>query len=457
MTVETAQPRRVRFKGNSRRVRAVVFCLLLITLWYFQLFSFLLNGMAIRQLRVDHFDRTETFLRWSVSLGDRNPETYRLLARLDQKLSRYEEFSEHIKMFSSLGGDSKIARREEILFRATTGEASKLMNELAKMLIDQEDDADEVCSAFANGFLVDQEFEQAFVLIDQWKKSFPQDPRPHAANGRVQNYLSNNAVAEKEYRDALLKCPSHYPSAFALGRLLLETQHPQEALELYSRCLSMGKNAAAKIGAAKCYRQLGKTERARKLLLEVIDLPRQEVVTSYRHLGEVLEGEPAALELGSIELGAGNNEVALKHLTTAYEADPTDLDVRYTRAMALRQCGKNKAGTREMRAVNEARKALQIADKIVDKINPLEPQVEERIQVGQLYLENGSLRTAEYWLKSALAFDSRSVAAHELLAELYSRKAKEDKGFESDFQYHKDQVQKLSPQTTPDDISNPSE
>ncbi len=455
MTVKTAHSRRVRPKGKTRRVRAVVFCLLVTALWYFQFFSFLLNGLAIRQLRVDHFDRTEKLLRWSVSLRDRNPETYRLLARLNQKLSQFEEFSKHIKMFSDLGGDPNIARREEILFRATTGEARALMSELANLLIDQEGDADEVCSAFANGFLVDQEFEQAFVLIDQWKINFPDDPRPHAANGRVQDYLSNNAVAEKEYNDALLKCPSHYPSAFALGRLYLESQHPREALELYSRCLSMGKNAAAKIGAAKCYRQLGDTEQARKLLLEVIDLPREELVISYRYLGEVLEGEPAALELGSIELGAGNNEAALKHLTTAYNADPTDLDVRYTRAMAMRQCGQVELGNKELQAVNDSRKALQIADKIVDKINPLEPHVEERVRVGQLYLENGSLRTAEYWLKSALAFDSRSLAAHELLAELYSRKARKDKRLEPDSKYHKSRVQELSPGSSSDDTGNP--
>jgi hypothetical protein len=58
----------------------------------------------------------------------------------------------------------------------------------------------------------------------------------------------------------------------------------------------MGKTATAKIGAAKCYRQLRETEQTRKLLLEVIDLPRDEVMPSFRHLEEVLEGEPAALE-----------------------------------------------------------------------------------------------------------------------------------------------------------------
>ncbi|WP_145205390.1 tetratricopeptide repeat protein [Thalassoglobus polymorphus] len=430
--------------SRQRIQRFIAMLLILVGLWYFQTFSYLSNWRAEQHLKVDHFDRAENALDWSLFFRDRNPETYRLRARLNRKLGQYDLFSENLEQFAQLGGDPLQARREEILARASGGEAPALMEELVKMLKNQEGDADEVCSAFANGFLVGQEYNQAFVVIENWKQSYPEDPRPHYTNGRVQDYLQNDYVAEQEYRDALAKCESHYPSAFALGRLLLETQHPQEAIKFFSRCLAMKKNGAAKVEIGKCYRQLGETEKAREVLEEAMNLPIDELMASYLLIQEIPAGNPAAFELGSLELGAGNNEAALKFLNIAYEADPSNLDVRYARAIALRQSGATEAGSAELQAVNNARTALQKADKIIDGINPVHPYVEERLQVGELYLNNGSLKTAEFWLKSVLAYEPTSIRAHELLSELYTRKAKRDSLFLKEAEYHSKTANRLS-------------
>ncbi len=444
MTPDPANSASAPVLNRKRILRFFVLLLILWGLWFFQAFSSLLNQQALRHLKVDHFDRAQNALAWALFFRDGNPETYRLRARLNRKLGQYELFSENLDQFAKLGGDSSKARREEILARASGGEAPALMEEFVNMLTNQEGEGDEVCSAFANGFLVGQEYSQAFVVIDNWKQSYPEDPRPHYANGRVQDYLQNDLVAEKEYRDALMKCQTHYPSAFALGKLLLETQHPEEAIEFFSRCLEMQMNTAAKVQLGKCYRQIGETEQARDYLEQAMDVPVSDLMASYLRINETPAGNPAAFELGSLELGAGNNKAALDALEVAYNADPSDLDVRYARAVALRQAGETEAGSAELQAVNNARNALREADKIIDGLNPVEPFVEERLQVGELYLNNGSLKTAEFWLKSVLAYEPGSIRAHELLVALYKRKAKKDALFAKEAAYHLKTAKQLS-------------
>ncbi len=387
-------------------------------LWGTGACSFLFNEFAQRAIQRDHLDEAFDWLIWSGACRDGNPETHFWRARVSRKLGLIDEFVAERERFVNSGGDRTRARRETSLAKAHLGEAQGLVQELADLLVEQDGDGDEICEAFANGFLIQNDYQQAFVLIEQWKQSFPNDPRPHFANGRVQDHLNNWPAAEKEYRDALAKQPDHYPSAYNLARLLLVNNHPADALPLFERSLGMRYNAIARIGIAKCQRQVGQTDLSRQTLTDVLREPAEHLSLSYQRLGEKLEGNPAAAELGSLELSAGRFASALKFLSIAHQANPRDLDVRYARALALRQAGQVAEGAQEIEAANAARAALVNADQIVDKLNPLQPQVEERLQVGEIYLRHGSLKTAEFWLTSALAHAPDSDRGRALLKEL---------------------------------------
>lgn len=411
-----------RATGSGRwRYRTVAFiCAIVVVvgLWATDSLSQFCNHRILVALQRDQLDDALAWLSWSEACRDGNPETIFWKSRLLRKAGRFEEFARELGRYLEVSGDRQRVQREKAMARASFGEAESLMQELADMLVQQEGDGDELCSSYANGFIRINEYQQAFVLIDHWKTAYPADPRPHYMNGKVQDHLSNWPVAEKEYRDALAKQPDHYPSAYSLARLLLANNHPVEALALFETCRGMKYNAAPLIGMAKCLRQNGQTDAARECLKEALSHSAEDRALSFQRLHETEEGNTGEVEFGSLELAAGNYESALQHLSVAYAANPRDLDVRYSRAVALRQSGKKEEGAKELEATNAARQALVEADRIVDLIDPLKPQVPERLQIGEIYLHHGSLQTARFWIESALAHDSTSDKGRQLLAEL---------------------------------------
>lgn len=408
--------------GSGRwRFRTVALLCAVVTvigLWATDSFSQYCNHRIVLSLQRDQLDEALAWLNWSEACRDGNPETLFWKSRLLRKSGRFEEYAQELERYLDVSGDRLRVQREKAMARASFGEAENLMQELADMLVQQEGDGDELCSSYANGFIRVNEYQQAFVLIDHWKTAYPLDPRPHYMNGKVQDHLSNWPVAEREYREALAKQPDHYPSAYSLGRLLLANNHPVEALAQFETCRAMKYNAAPLIGMAKCLRQNGQTEAARECLKEALTHSAENRALSFQRLHETEEGNTAEVELGNLELAAGNFESALEHLSIAYAANPRDLDLRYSRAVALRQSGKKDEGAKELEATNAARQALAEADRIVDLIDPLKPQVPERLQIGEIYLHHGSLQTARFWIESALAHDSSSDKGRQLRAEL---------------------------------------
>ena len=408
------------FWQRRRRIACGVLLAAIATAWYQDALSAYPNRKADRCLKIDHLDDAEWWLDLSEMCLDQNPRTSLLRARIARKKGDAELFTDYLRSFIDQGGSPDRAEKENILAAAAAGQSPALMGQLADLLIAQDIDTDEVCCAFANGFLVANDLQQAFVLIHEWKQSFPEDPRPHYANGRVQDHLSNQAVAEQEYLLALDRVPDHYPSAFALGRLLLENNHPAEALDCFRICLPMKHSAAARIGEAKCLRQLGEIDQAKQILDNVVSLPLEELRTAYERVSETIEGRPDCAELGSLLVSTGEAEEAINYLTMALDANPRDLDVRYSRGIALRETGRVEEGLAEIASVSAAREELTRADRIVDSIDPTRPQVPERIQIGEIYLNHGSFKTSEFWLLSALSHDHENPRALELLIRLYT-------------------------------------
>jgi len=425
--------------GRIRRfaVVAAILGVVLSVLWWSRVVSGLCNSRARRLIAEDHLGQAQTWLDRSRLLNDGNPETFLLLARVDRKLQRLDDFQVHLRQAVQAKMDRRVIEREQVLMQAAMGRASAHLNELAEYMIRQDGDEAEVCSAFVNGFVIEQQFDRAFTLIDLWKSGFPEDPRPFCANGRIQSFLGKAELAAAEYRRGLELCPDHYPSAVLLGRYLRESHDVDEAKVLFERCLTMRWNSAPQLELAKCLREMNDVDRARTLLIEVLNRPTDEVELSYLQLGESLFGDPAAAELGSLELAANRSEDALRYFQQAYAADPTDLDVRYGRALALRQTGNLAETAKELEAVNAARTALREADTLVDAMDPVSPHVEQRIRIGEIYLQHGSARVAEYWLKSALAFDPAARRAHELLAELYERRMTADPKYRPLVEHHR--------------------
>lgn len=412
-------------------IKLLLFGLLLLAGGKWGAFASLPNWIAWKAIESRNLEGALWWAHLAEWLSWNSGESEFIIARALRKQGKLDRVGEYLNRAAKLGVDKDRVEREELLAMAQSGEIARIQLRLDRMLIDQQGDGAEIAEAYANGLVICHRFEEAIAVLIAWQEAYPEDPQANYARGRIYDHQGRSEEAEVEYRAALKKSPTHHASQFALGRLLLSRNMTEEALEMFTRCESMGHNAAARINRSRCLRGLGRTDEALKILKEVVREPQSEILASYQSVGEVPETLTAQFELGTLESALDNHAEALPLLQKAVDFDPNDLKARYALAVALRGVGERAKAAEEFDRVQKSRIALREVDRLVDEIvaNLGDPQIEKRFRVGELYMMHGSRKTAEFWLKSVLARDPRHKATHALLARYYADKAKQNPSF----------------------------
>ncbi|MBC8113221.1 MAG: hypothetical protein H7062_02495 [Candidatus Saccharimonas sp.] len=346
----------------------------------------------------------------------------------------------HLRQARLLGADVEAIRREELLARAQSGEIKPIQHELNALLIDQRGDGREISESLVNGLVINNQLDEAFVVLDAWRLSFPKDGHPDYVTGRIAEYQSQNAEVEAAYRAALECEPTHRPALYRLGRLLLRTRRAEEALVTFQRLGKLNVGAAAVMGEAEAALKLGNGLEARRLLRSLLQLPRADFERSLILVDEAIEETSVELELGIVESELGNHVEALRLLDTALSQDTNNLTARYAHAVELRENNRVEESARELAAVANSRKMLAEVDVLIDQIHQTSKDkgsVDEKLRVGELYMQHGSRKTGEFWLKQALLVDPHCTKAHELLMAYYESLSKTRPGFQKLAERHR--------------------
>jgi FimV-like protein len=374
-------------------------------------------------LTENRLEDAERWLDWARALSPEDAQNALLSARIARHRGDPERLGDQLDRARLWGADETELERERLLALAQAGELDLAEDQLFDWLASGDREADEISDALANGLAAAGRFEEAISVIDAWRKDYPEDPRCDYRLGRIFEHQERYDDAEERYREALVKCPRYYPAAFSLGRVMLHQKRGEEAEKMYRYCLQMGQPAAAKIELAVALKSLGKSDEARELLREVLDLGRDAHTASYASVDENPEGYRAAAEYGRLEADAGNFEKAVLWLRTALRANPLDLTVRYSLGVALRGSGNLEEAEKHFAHVRQAREAMGEANSLNERIKREPGDVEARYKLGKLILENESERIGLYWLRSIFAHDPDYRPAHVLLADYYQRKA----------------------------------
>lgn len=385
---------------------------------------------AEEAIRANDLDGAEVHIRRAIRRNPGSADSWFLLARIQRKQGLLDEFARSLDRAASRGLDHRRAEKERLLAKAQSGDVASVQTQLDDMLIRGDADGREVLEAYVNGCLKAARMPQAETLIDGWINEFPDDAQPYYYNGRLLMFYGRNDAAEKQFLAALERVPEHHASAYLLGKILMQENRPQEALERFEQCDSMKYNAAPRIAQARAMRTIGRVDDARRILEQVVQLPAEDVRQSFRRVGDRYEGAPAHLELGGLELAAGRHEKALPWLDAAVRANPHDLAARHALGIALRGAGRAEDGARELKTVREARAALREVDRLADMVQANPALVDERVRIGELYLMYESQLTGEYWLKTALVRDPDHQRAHRLLADYYEERARENPAYD---------------------------
>ncbi len=401
-----------------------------------------------------------TAMAWLSRACWMGPSTARsrfLQARIDRKLGRFDQFARSLEFAKKAGFDSRKIELEQLLAVAQTGNLGLLESRFGKLLVDQNDQAAEICEAFVLGCMQNYRFPEARKILDVWQADYPEDPEPHYLRGRLLEHANDYDAADKEYRTALRIQPRHAAAAFNLGRLLTTRQKPAEARDVYALCAGLLQYPhPAWVGLGRSERSLGHTEAARKWLMKAAEgQDRPEVQEVYRWLGEPAEAAraQAAQELGQWELDQQHYSDAVHWFEKAVTANPRDWKIRHGFATALRGDGQTERAAKEFDEVNTQRTAWQQIDKLFDQLQLDPKSAAVRTQIGAAFLRHFSENQGLIWLNSALAYDPEFREAHRELAEYFEAHLADNPNFADLAKQHRRKWG--HPSATPESLDSP--
>src|SRR5262249_48078833 len=148
----------------------------------------------------------------------------------------------------------------------------------------------------------------------------------------------------------------------------------------------------------------------------------------------------ASLELGELELQAGNLQEAIECFERVVKMDQYNVSAHFQLADALRKAGR-RGGANE---VEERRKQLEKDDPRFSKILEDVQATRDSSKIaalhydaGEILLRKGAIDRAIIAFRTALLKDPWHVASHKKLIELYERK-----GNQKEVEYHKEELEK---------------
>jgi tetratricopeptide (TPR) repeat protein len=393
----------------------IVISLPLVT-WLTGTWEFAAKRFSVKALTERELESARRWAERAVRWNAHDAEAEFLLARTLRKLSLYDDALRHLRRAETLGLDQERIRREGVLALAQTGEIDRVLDDLPKLLMDQQGDGREICEAFANGLLMNGFEDQARLLISQWSVDYPQDPLPDCLLGRMAEHRIMPKEAEQHYRTALKKNPRHLPSAFGLARVLCELRQWQEALDWYRVGLASPIPAPAQYGMAHCLANQGKESEALELLRIAAKTPPSVYAAEAKRLGVSIENDLLATELGSLEAKLGHHEAAIPWLERAVQHNPKHREPRYQLARSLTAVGRGAEAKLHFDWLESTEAKLRELDKLHDAVRANPDDLDARCRLGVLEFEVHSEMAGLFWLRGVLARDPDHVAAKEALA-----------------------------------------
>ncbi len=421
---------------NNFIVLVSILIALVVTGYFLDAPARILNLLARRSMTELNYAKAQIWLERASRFNRDNAQSEMIAARIARHQGMLDEMTEHLSRASRLGVDELDVKMEEAMALAQTGKLDRVESDLFQWLSNGLGEADEISDAYANGLAANSRFDNANEILDAWRRDFPNDPRPDYRLGRIKEHFQAWDEAISAYLASLQRRSDYYPSRYRLGRVYFVIRKIDESKKAFENCLAMPLPEAAKIQLALCYRSLGEGENARKILQEVLQQDYETIIRSYQSVEEAPEHFESAATLGDLESEAGNYQEAYKWLKLAVDKNPRDLTARYSLALTLRRLGQIEQSDSIIAEVQKARTALERANPLRDRIAAKPDDLEARMELGKLLLENESMRMGRFWLQSIFKFDPNYREAHRALAEHYRQLAESSPEYRPMAEFH---------------------
>lgn len=417
-----------RWYRRSWSRRILLLLVLLVLCWFGRSTLAQIPLNLARSALVDH--RMEDALEWLETahwMDGPSAEIEFYQARAFRNLGQFNQCHDHLQNALDRGLDPEMVRREQWLAFAQSGQMHKAEPYLKQLLNDPRGDEREICEAYVVGYVRVHDLTSASLILESWKKDFPEDYRPWLLLGKINLRETRWETAYEELLRAWELNPGLSEVAFFLAESMLGEKRYEEARTWFSKVEADSPYyLPAQARLARSYRMAGELEAAQQSILSALKLHPDD--------------EELLIELGNIQLDQGNYSAAVKSFRKSDALESRDLEIRYAVATALQ-------GAQEIEEAELQFEWLKQAQAATTKIAALKLEVfsdssniEARSEIGRLLLSYGNSDEGIIWLNSVFNHDPNHAASHRALAEYYERKIDQGAQYQKLAEQHRRQV-----------------
>lgn len=359
-------------------------------------------------------DEAIAWIRWSEFLAGPTPDSEFLLARANRKLGHWNAVHDHLLLAKQLGGSKTTLQREDWLAKAQSGQMFEVERHRNQMLLDPQGDSEEICEAYAKGYLLNRQFQEAIGLLESWGADYPGNPQPHYLMGMTYAERGNLPLAIQSLQRALELDSDYFQARLALANAWLDSRKANEALAEFQKCRQLRNDPEVDVGLARSQFSLGEFDESKRELQAAIARFPQNFKLQFELGRCILNHDPSA---------------ALKHLEIATSIAPRNSEARYILGQTLLRLGRKEEGQGHLEYAQLANAELARMQKLMDATLIEPDNVEWRYQIGVIQLAYGTEMEGIQWLQSVLNSDQKHRAANAALATYYESRASESATF----------------------------
>ncbi len=326
-----------------------------------------------------------------------------LAARSERRAGRLTEAEAHLDTCRRLRYRPDDVDLERVLIKVRQGEPD--LEPYLRERVDQgHPDTLLILEVLIDHYLHNYCLADALGAMNQYLEHRPDDVAVLLGRAFVWERFFSWDEAERDYRQALALDPAHLEGRRRFAELLLTHRGtPDEAAAEYERLLQQGSdNPADQLGLARCRREGGRLDEARRLLTDL--LARQSHFPGAR------------TEMGRVAAAEGQTQEAITWLRQANAETPRDRVAATTLLNCLRLAGRDEEERVCRQTLDQLDADLKRMDELSQRALKHPYDADLRYELGILFLRNGEEAEGVRWLKLALERNPAHARARQALA-----------------------------------------
>jgi tetratricopeptide (TPR) repeat protein len=360
---------------------------------------------ALRRYRLSE---AQAHLQTCLRIWPYSYQTRLQVAQTARRLGDLEEAERQLTRCQEMrGGFPEEVMVEQALLRAQRGGMDAATSFLRPLVEQNHPATPLILEAMAKGYSKVYRYTDAAAVLDLWVERSPDDMEARFLRGWVLEQLGVAQLALDDYRRALEIDPENDECRLQLAVLLMDENHPVEALEHLERLQQQRPNdPQLLVRIARCQMALGRHPEASAVLSQVLqDSPR------FR---------PALCAQGQLSMELNDPKEAEKWLRAALAMDSADFQSQFTLSKSLRQQGRDREALAVEERVTRIEMDISRIRNIIKEEFPKAPHDPALMtEIGTILLRAGSDREGLQWLHSALREDPGYASAHRALADYF--------------------------------------